>query len=70
LIPWSKEARYKLPVQVWKTVRDLYYPNTAWFALRRDVFDRLHEYKMRAGLPSWEEAFDRLLAAASEGVLT
>lgn len=69
-IPWSNEARYRLPVQVWKNVMDLYYPNTAWLTLRRDVFDRLHEFKMQRGLPTWEQAMERLLAAANEKVLT
>jgi hypothetical protein len=69
-IPWSKEARFRLPVEVWKNVMDLYYPNSAWLNLRRDVFDRLHEFKMLRGLPTWEQAFERLLAEADEKVLT
>ena len=66
-IPWEKEARYKLPVEVWKNVVDLYYPNTAWLALRRDVFDRLHQYKMRTGVATWEEALESLLNASRQG---
>lgn len=66
-ISWDTEARYKLPVDIWKNVMDLYYPNTAWLALRRDVFDRLHQYKMRAGIATWEEALDVLLAAPGPG---
>lgn len=61
-IPWEKEARYRLPVAVWKQVVDYYYPNSAWLTLRRDVFDRLHEYKMRHGIPTWEQAMERLLS--------
>jgi hypothetical protein len=68
-IPWSKEARFRLPVQVWKNVMDMYYPNMAWLSLRRDVFDRLHEFKMQRGLPSWEQAMERLLAEAENKVL-
>lgn len=68
-IPWSKEARFKMPVEIWKQVIDLYYPNTAWLALSRDTFDRLHEYKMRLGVATWEEALERLLAAPVEEVL-
>jgi Family of unknown function (DUF6084) len=68
-IPWNKEARFKMPVEVWKQVIDRHYPNTAWLALRRDTFDRLHEYKMRLGVPTWEEALDRLLAAPVEEAL-
>lgn len=61
-IPWAKEARFRLPVSVWKQVIDMYYPNTAWLTLRRDVFDRLHEYKMRNSIPTWEMALERLLS--------
>ncbi len=66
-IPWSKEARYKLPVQVWKDVMDAYYPNTAWLTVRRDVFDSLHQYKMRNGLATWEEALEVLLGRSRQG---
>ena len=67
-ISWSKEARYSLPVEVWKQVIDSYYPNTAWLALRRDVFDRLYQYKRQNGMASWEEALERLLGALRQGV--
>ena len=40
---------------------DLYYPNTSWLCLRTDVFDRLYQYKSRSGLPTWEQALERLL---------
>jgi len=61
-IPWAKEAQYRLPVNTWKQVIELYYPNTAWLTLRRDVFDRLNEYKMRNSIPTWELALERLLS--------
>lgn len=60
-IPWDKEARYRLPVQVWKQMMDTYYPNTAWLCLRRDVFDKLNRYKSRRGIPTWEQALESLL---------
>src|SRR5271154_2145097 len=66
-IPWNKEARFRLPVQVWRTMMDEYYPNCAWLAIHRDVFDRLYEFKVRNGIPSWEEALDRLLTSVVEG---
>jgi hypothetical protein len=67
-IPWSKEARFRLPVQVWRKMMDEYYPNSAWLAIHRDVFERLYEFKVRNGIPSWEEALDRLLAPVEETV--
>ena len=67
-IPWEKEATFRLPVTVWREMMDLYYPNTAWLALRKDVFDRLHQYKSRCALPTWEQALETLLAQAEERV--
>lgn len=61
-IPWQTEAHYRVPVSVWKRMMDYYYPNSAWLTLRRDVFDRLHEFKREHGLATWEQAVERLLA--------
>jgi hypothetical protein len=36
--------------------------------LRRDAHARLYQYKMRHGIPTWEEAIERLLAASEESV--
>ncbi len=60
-ISWEKEAKYRLPVQVWQAMMDFYYPNSAWLSLRRDMFDRLNQYKMRRGIPTWEQALESLL---------
>lgn len=65
-IPWDVEARFRLPVRVWKEMMEHYYPNSAWLSLRKDVFDRLYRYKARRGLPTWEETLDSLLAAAEQ----
>ncbi len=65
-IPWDKEARFRLPVKSWHEMMDIYYPNTAWLCLRRDVFERLYEYKVTNGIPSWEQALERLLPALEE----
>jgi hypothetical protein len=65
-VPWEKEAAYRLPVGVWRTLMDQHYPNTAWLCLRREVFDRLHQFKIDRGLPTWEEAVEVLLAAEPE----
>ena len=62
-ISWEKEAKYRLPVRVWQEMMDHYYPNSAWLSLRRDVFDRLYQYKMRRGIPTWEQALESLLNA-------
>jgi hypothetical protein len=61
-IPWDREARYSLPVRVWRQMMDIYYPNSAWLSIRKDVFDRLYGYKRRHGIPTWEETLDRVLS--------
>jgi len=60
-VPWAKEASFRLPVRAWKEMMDAYYPNTAWLCLEREVFDRLYQYKMQQGLPTWEQALEMLL---------
>jgi len=67
-IAWDKEARFRLPVRVWREMMDAHYPNSAWLCLRRDVFERLHGYKIRNGIPTWEEALEEVLDSAEEAV--
>lgn len=67
-ISWNKEARFRLPLDVWRAMMELYYPNTAWLCIRKDVFDRLHEYKMLRSIPTWEETFERLMATVEEAL--
>lgn len=64
-IPWEKEAKYRLPVAVWKALMDHYYPNAAWICLERGAFERLYEYKLRAGIPTWEQTIEALLDGRS-----
>jgi hypothetical protein len=67
-ISWDKETRFRLPLKVWQDMMDLYYPNIAWLSLRRDVFELLHEYKVRHGIPSWEQTIEKILAEAGDTV--
>jgi hypothetical protein len=68
-ISWDKESRFRLPVSVWREMMDMYYPNTAWLCLRRDVFERLHQYKIRNGIPTWERALEAMLDCGEETVV-
>jgi hypothetical protein len=65
-ISWDKEARYRLPVSVWKEMMALYYPNLVWLCLDRDVFDRFAHYKSKRGIPTWDLAIESLLKNAEE----
>ena len=68
MISWEKEAEYRMPVRLWREMMDHYFPGTAWVRLRRDVFDRLYEHKVRGGFSSWESAVESLLAASEQEV--
>jgi hypothetical protein len=60
-ISWEQEARFKLPVQIWRDMMDSYYPNSVWINLHRDVFDRIYRYKTQNGIPTWEQALEQLI---------
>jgi hypothetical protein len=66
-LPWTLEARFSLPVAIWKQVIELHYPDTAALWLRRDAFDRLLRFKEARGLASFEEALELLLSAPAVG---
>jgi hypothetical protein len=67
-ISWEKEAEFRLPVRLWKEMMDHYFPNSAWIRLHRDAFDRLYDYKVRRGFPTWETAIEALLLASEQEV--
>jgi Family of unknown function (DUF6084) len=60
-ISWDKEARFKLPVRLWREAMDIYYPNSVWLCLHKDAFDRLYQYKVRHGIPTWEATLERIV---------
>jgi hypothetical protein len=39
---------------------DQYYPNLAWLALRRDIFERLYRFKIARGIPTWEQVMEEV----------
>src|SRR5271154_1450409 len=67
-ISWDKESKCRLPVKVWKDLMDAYYPNSTWLALHKDAFEKLYQFKVREGIPTWEEALERALNALPETV--
>ena len=50
-ISWDKEARFKLPVKVWRDMMASYYPNSAWLCLQKDAFDRCINTKCGTASP-------------------
>jgi hypothetical protein len=61
-VPWDREAPFRLPVRVWRTLMDQYFPGSAWIRLRRENFDALHRFKGRGAFPTWDAAVEALLA--------
>jgi hypothetical protein len=60
LVPWDREARYRLPVAVWREALDAFFPNSAWVRVSRDSFDELYRLKTALGLPTWDAVIARL----------
>jgi len=60
-VPWDREARWQLPVPVWRELIDRYFPNTGWVRLDRELIENLAAYKAMHGLTTWDETVQRLL---------
>ena len=65
-IAWDQEADFRLPVAAWREMMDRHFPDSAWLRLRRDSFERLHAYRARNQLLTWEATVDALLRDAGE----
>jgi hypothetical protein len=65
-VPWHLESDYRMPVESWQQMMDLYFPNEGWIRLRRDTLDALMRYKAKHAIPSWDAAMEKLLAEAGE----
>ncbi|MEO6886922.1 MAG: DUF6084 family protein [Jatrophihabitantaceae bacterium] len=66
LVPWDLEARFRLPVAVWKQAMQLHFPGTAWLRLGQDTFDALYRYRAAEQLTGWDDAIERLLKQAGQ----
>jgi hypothetical protein len=64
LVPWDREAKFRLPIDTWKDTMELHFPGTAWMRLGKSTFDALHRYRAQLQLRSWDDAIDRLLKEA------
>jgi hypothetical protein len=61
-IPWNSDVVYRMPAKVWREAIDTFFPNSAWIRVPSATLDALARFKSGQGLPTWEEAFDLLLA--------
>jgi hypothetical protein len=56
-----EQARYALPVHAWSEMMEHFYPASVWLRLPRETFERLYQYKIDSGIPTWEDVFERIL---------
>jgi uncharacterized protein DUF6084 len=65
-IPWEKEAAYRMPVGIWRDMMNAYYPNSVWLCLERNAFNQLQAYKVKHGIPTFEQAILHAIDALAE----
>jgi hypothetical protein len=62
-IPWRKEASFRLPAALWRSMMDHHYAEGAWLQLDHALVERLGEFRRSRGLRDWNQALEALLAA-------
>lgn len=63
-VSWTAEAKFRLPVAVWRETMDAHFPNTAWVRMSSDVFAELDRFRIARGLRSWDAAIGALCGEA------
>jgi uncharacterized protein DUF6084 len=66
LVSWESEARYDLPVTVWRELVKIHYPNAGWVRLGHDTVTALAAYKSARGMLDFDEAINTLLVDAPQ----
>ena len=64
-VPWHKETTVQLMVAEWRSMMDLYYPDSGWLRLSRGTLDALGAFKNQRALATWEQAVVALLEDAT-----
>jgi hypothetical protein len=64
-VPWDREARFRLPIKVWRELMEAHFPGTEWLRMRRDTVDALAHYRHVRGMTCWDDAVTTLLADAT-----
>lgn len=66
LVPWHSEAVFRLPVSVWTAMMDAHQGGMAWLRLPEHTLAELSAWRAARALPTWEQTFAALLAAAGD----
>lgn len=64
-VPWDREARYEMPVRVWRDLVGMHFPDSGWLRLGHDTLAALLRYKAARGLTGLDAAVTELLATAA-----
>jgi len=67
-IPWDKEVRHEMPVQVWRDLIAANFPGTGWLRLDHETMATIAAYKASHGFTTSEAAITDLLSRAGEVV--
>jgi hypothetical protein len=65
-VPWSAEARLRLPVATWRAAMDRFFPGSGWIRLPTGTIDALARFKTDRALATWDATLRALLACAGE----
>src|SRR5262249_49945145 len=60
-VPWNTDVSYRLPLQVWRDLAEIYFPNSGWLRLRHETLSELLKFKSRRALASWDDVIEALL---------
>lgn len=60
------QARFRMPVRVWRDLMEHYFAGTAWLRVDREVFEALSDYRSQRTHTSWTETVRSLLRAAGQ----
>jgi hypothetical protein len=66
LVPWSKEAPCRIPVDVWREAIDVHFPNAAWIKMTTQTLDELQRFKNQRAIPTWDATLRALLAEVAD----
>ncbi len=65
-VPWSKEARFRLPLAVWREAIDAHFPDSAWIKMSSSTLADLLRFKSQNALPTWDATLGALLKRADD----
>lgn len=62
-IPWDCEAQFGMPVEIWTSLMDAFFPDSGWLRLSRETIDALRQVKSAGAIPTFDAAVRSLLSS-------